>query len=141
VSAGDLNEIKRGSSRSGLLGTLRPALLSVAEGLLQDAVLAGQDADYTAALGWLSLAHARRLAGAGDEADAQALARHPEVRNALSTALGAAEGAAGCGAGCCRLGRQHNTDPSLLRHSFVAQTKSAVQSSSQSRTTGMSTRW
>jgi feruloyl-CoA synthase len=69
------------------VGTLRPALLSAAEGLLQDAVLGGHDGDYVAALAWLNLAHARRLAGAGAEADARALARDPAVRAALSGTL------------------------------------------------------
>jgi feruloyl-CoA synthase len=69
------------------VGTLRPALLSAAEGLLQDAVLGGHDGGYVAALAWLNLAHARRLAGAGDEADARALARDPVVRATLSGAL------------------------------------------------------
>jgi len=36
------------------VGTLRVALLSAAEGLLQDAVLAGHDGDYAAALAWLN---------------------------------------------------------------------------------------
>jgi feruloyl-CoA synthase len=85
------------------VGTLRPALLSAAEGLLQDAVLAGHDADYVAALGWLNLAHARRLADAGDEADAQALARDPAVRNALSTALGRLNHGAGSSQQIARL--------------------------------------
>jgi feruloyl-CoA synthase len=69
------------------VGTLRPALLSAADGLLQDAVLAGHDGDYVAALAWLNLGHARRLAGAGDQADARALAGDPAVRAALSRAL------------------------------------------------------
>jgi feruloyl-CoA synthase len=39
------------------------------------------------ALAWLNLAHARRLAGAGGEADAGTLARDPAIRAALSDAL------------------------------------------------------
>jgi len=69
------------------VGTLRPMLLSAAEGLLQDAVLGGLDRDYVVALAWLNLAHARRLAGAGAEADARALARDPSVRAAVFGAL------------------------------------------------------
>jgi feruloyl-CoA synthase len=69
------------------VGTLRPALLSAAEGLLQDAVLSGHDRAYVAALAWLNLAHARRLAKVGAEADAPALARDPAVRRALSAAI------------------------------------------------------
>jgi feruloyl-CoA synthase len=81
-------DFKLGTGTWVSVGTLRPALLSATEGLLQDAVLAGHDGDYVAALGWLNLAHARRLTGAGDQADALALARHPAVRAALSAALG-----------------------------------------------------
>jgi feruloyl-CoA synthase len=69
------------------VGTLRPMLLSAAEGLLQDAVLGGLDRDYVVALAWLNLAHARRLAGAGAEADARSLARDPSVRAAVFGAL------------------------------------------------------
>ena len=69
------------------VGTLRPALLSAAEGLLQDAVLAGHDRDFVAALGWLNQAHARSLAHAGDQADAHALAHDPAIREALAGAL------------------------------------------------------
>lgn len=42
------------------VGTLRPALLSAADGLLQDAVLGGHDGDYVGALAWLNLALQRR---------------------------------------------------------------------------------
>ncbi len=69
------------------VGTLRPGLLSAADGLLQDAVLGGHDRDYVGALAWLNLTHARRLSGAGGEADARALARDPSIRAALSGAL------------------------------------------------------
>src|SRR6266511_1606968 len=69
------------------VGTLRPALLSAADGLLQDAVLGGHDGDYVGALAWLNLAHARRLVGAGDEADARALVGDRAVRGAVSRAL------------------------------------------------------
>jgi feruloyl-CoA synthase len=40
------------------VGTLRPALLSEARGLLRDAVLTGHDAGYVAALAWLDPAEA-----------------------------------------------------------------------------------
>ena len=46
------------------VGTLRPALLSASGGLLQDAVLAGQDAGFIGALGWLSPQRAVQVAGA-----------------------------------------------------------------------------
>lgn len=42
------------------VGTLRPALLSAAGGLLQDAVLTGQDGNYVGALAWLHSDHASR---------------------------------------------------------------------------------
>ena len=43
------------------VGTLRPALLSASQGLLQDAVICGQDCDYVAALVWLHPDHAVRV--------------------------------------------------------------------------------
>ena len=43
------------------VGTLRPALLSAAGGLLQDAVLCGQDGEYVAALAWLHPEHRDRF--------------------------------------------------------------------------------
>ena len=52
------------------VGTLRPALLSASGGLLQDAVLAGQDAGFIGALGWLSPHRAAQVAGAGSGASA-----------------------------------------------------------------------
>ena len=52
------------------VGTLRPALLSASGGLLQDAVLAGQDAGFIGALGWLSPQRAVQVAGAGSGASA-----------------------------------------------------------------------
>ena len=72
------------------VGTLRPALLSASEGLIQDAVLTGHDSDYVGALIWLDPARARRLAG--EDADP---AHHPEVRAAIAATLGrlAASGA------------------------------------------------
>lgn len=42
------------------VGTLRPALLSAANGLLQDAVITGQDRDHVSALVWLHSDHAHR---------------------------------------------------------------------------------
>jgi feruloyl-CoA synthase len=69
------------------VGTLRTALLSAAEGLLQDAVLGGHDNDYVGALAWLNLSNARRTAGADDQADARTLAGDPAVRAALARAL------------------------------------------------------
>ncbi len=85
------------------VGTLRPALLSAAEGLLQDAVLGGHDGDCVGALAWLNLSHARRTAGAGDQADARALAGDPAVRGALTRALERLNRAAGSSQRIARL--------------------------------------
>jgi feruloyl-CoA synthase len=47
------------------VGTLRPALLSASHGLLQDAVLCGQNAEFVTALAWLHPDHAARCAPDG----------------------------------------------------------------------------
>jgi feruloyl-CoA synthase len=47
-------------------GSLRTRLISAA-GVLSDAVICGQDAEYVAALAWVNQAEARKLVGAGDE--------------------------------------------------------------------------
>lgn len=47
------------------VGTLRPALLSAAAGLLQDAVLTGHDGDEVGALAWLHPDHADRCDAQG----------------------------------------------------------------------------
>jgi feruloyl-CoA synthase len=47
------------------VGTLRPALLSASQGLLQDAVLCGQDAEMVGALAWLHPDHATRCGSDG----------------------------------------------------------------------------
>lgn len=52
------------------VGTLRPALLSAAGGLLQDAVITGQDRDYVSALAWLHSDHAHRCDADGRPDDA-----------------------------------------------------------------------
>ncbi len=62
------------------VGTLRPALLSAAGGLLTDAVLCGQDGGYVAALAWPAPDQLARLGGDGRPDDA--------LRAALSAALG-----------------------------------------------------
>jgi feruloyl-CoA synthase len=79
------------------VGTLRPALLSASGGLLQDAVLAGQDAGFIGALGWLSPQRAVQVAGAGSGAsaadpaaaatDPAALVADPAVRAEAARAL------------------------------------------------------
>jgi feruloyl-CoA synthase len=72
------------------VGTLRPALLSASGGLLQDAVLAGQDAGFIGALGWLSPQRAVQVAGAGSGAsatDPAPLVADPAVRAEAARAL------------------------------------------------------
>jgi feruloyl-CoA synthase len=79
------------------VGALRPALLSAGGGLLQDAVLTGQDAGFIGALCWLSPQRAAQVAGAGDgaspagpaavAADPAALAAGPAAVTARPAAL------------------------------------------------------
>jgi feruloyl-CoA synthase len=72
------------------VGTLRPALLSASGGLLQDAVLTGQDAGFIGALGWLSPQRAAQVAGVSagvPAAGPAALAADPAVRAAAAEAL------------------------------------------------------
>lgn len=61
------------------VGTLRPALLSAAAGLLSDAVLTGHDGDEVGALVWLHADHAHRCDRAGRP--------EPALRRALQDAL------------------------------------------------------
>jgi feruloyl-CoA synthase len=61
------------------VGTLRPALLSASQGLLQDAVLCGQDTERVTALAWLHPDHARRCAADGSP--------EPSLRTELEQAL------------------------------------------------------
>jgi feruloyl-CoA synthase len=73
------------------VGTLRPQLLSASGGLVQDAVLTGQDEAFVGALVWLHPDTARRVAGvdpAGAADNPAALARHPAVLAGLADALG-----------------------------------------------------
>ncbi|MEV6059976.1 AMP-binding protein [Nocardia asteroides] len=51
------------------VGTLRPRLLSAAQGLLNDAVICGEDGDYVAALVWLHPDHHGRVAPDGTPDD------------------------------------------------------------------------
>ena len=72
------------------VGTLRPALLSASGGLLQDAVLTGQDAGFIGALGWLSPQRAAQVAGVSagvPAAGPAALAADPAVRAAAAGSL------------------------------------------------------
>ncbi len=72
------------------VGTLRPALLSEARGLLRDAVLTGHDAGYVGALAWLDPAEAAR-------------AGEPALREALLDALDRLNRGAGSSARVRRL--------------------------------------
>lgn len=69
------------------VGTLRPALLSAAGGLLQDAVICGQDGDFVAALAWLHPHHHGRVDADG--------APDPALRAELGAALQALADAGG----------------------------------------------
>jgi len=68
------------------VGTLRPALLSASGGLLQDAVLTGQDAGFIGALGWLSPRRAAQIAAAGDGAGPAASPAAPAASPAAPAA-------------------------------------------------------
>jgi feruloyl-CoA synthase len=69
------------------VGALRSALLSAVP-VLADAVLAGEDRDYVAALAWLNAAEARRLLGRDPTVDGD-LVRDPELAAHLAAALAA----------------------------------------------------
>jgi len=64
------------------VGRLRTALVSAA-GVLRDAVIAGHDGDYVAALAWVDPAEARRVCGA----DADLALDDPRLRDHLVRAL------------------------------------------------------
>lgn len=67
------------------VGTLRTALLSACDGLLQDAALAGHDTDEVAALAWLNQGQAELLAGSS--LPMEKLVAHPAVRDAVADSL------------------------------------------------------
>ena len=71
-------------------GALRTRLISAA-GVLSDAVICGQDAEYVAALAWLNQAEARRATGATDDVALD----DPALREYLSNALRALNADAG----------------------------------------------
>jgi feruloyl-CoA synthase len=72
------------------VGRLRTALVSAAGGVLADAVIAGHDGPYAAALAWPNRDEARRICGGGDgEIDDAALRAH------LAAALATLNGGAG----------------------------------------------
>src|SRR4051812_2196916 len=73
------------------VGRLRTALVSAAAGVLTDAVLAGHDGPYPAALAWVNRDEARRACGA-DELDDPALRGH---LGAVLAELNAGAGSAG----------------------------------------------
>jgi feruloyl-CoA synthase len=64
------------------VGSLRTRLLSGA-GVLSDAVICGQDAEYVAALAWVNQAEARKRLGATDDVALD----DPRLREHLATAL------------------------------------------------------
>ena len=68
------------------VGTLRPALLNASSGLISDAVLAGHDDAFVAALAWINADQARQLAAA-DGASVADLRAAPAVRDACLRAL------------------------------------------------------
>jgi feruloyl-CoA synthase len=61
------------------VGTLRPNLISAADGLLADAVICGQDGEFAAAMVWLHAAHAHRVGADG--------VPEPALRDELAAAL------------------------------------------------------
>ncbi len=65
------------------VGQLRNRLISAAGGVLRDAVIAGQDHTYVAALAWLNPGEAQRVCGTGGEIPLD----HPALRAHLAAAL------------------------------------------------------
>jgi feruloyl-CoA synthase len=63
-------------------GALRTRLISAA-GILSDAVICGQDAEYVAAMAWVNQAEARQVTGATEDVALD----HPALREHLSRAL------------------------------------------------------
>ena len=75
------------------VGKLRTNLVSEAGGVLRDAVIAGHDRDYAAALAWIDQPEARRLCGADADValDDERLHRHlAECLQRLSARAGSA---------------------------------------------------
>ena len=73
-------------------GALRTRLISAA-GVLADAVICGQDAEYVAAMAWVNQAEARRLTGAGEDVtldDATLRAHLAEALRSLNGQAGSA---------------------------------------------------
>jgi feruloyl-CoA synthase len=72
------------------VGRLRTSLVSAA-GVLTDAVIAGHDGAYAAALAWVNAAEARRVCGV----DGDVPLDHPALRAHLAAALDRLNGGAG----------------------------------------------
>ncbi|HXD66380.1 MAG TPA: AMP-binding protein, partial [Solirubrobacteraceae bacterium] len=70
-------------------GALRTRLISVA-GVLADAVICGQDAEYVAAMAWVNQAEARRLTGAGEDVALDDATLRAHLADALRTLNGQA---------------------------------------------------
>jgi feruloyl-CoA synthase len=83
-----------------MVGSVRTALVSAA-GVLTDAVIAGHDGAYVAALGWINAAEARRVCGAGG--DAEVALDDPALRAHLAACLARLNAGAGSAARVERL--------------------------------------
>ena len=70
-------------------GALRTRLISAA-GVLSDAVICGQDAEYVAAMAWVNQAEARRLTGATEDVALDDATLREHLGNALRTLNGQA---------------------------------------------------
>ena len=68
-------------------GVLRPDLIAAAAPVIQDAVIAGHDRDYIAALAWPNLAGLRSLIGAAEDADMAAAMSDTKTRDYIRDAL------------------------------------------------------
>jgi feruloyl-CoA synthase len=89
-------DFKLASGTFVTVGRERTALISAAGGVVTDAVLAGHDGPYVAALAWVNRDEARRVCGA-DALD------HPALRAHLGAALAALNAGAGSAARIERL--------------------------------------
>jgi feruloyl-CoA synthase len=67
------------------VGGLRVAALAAASPVLQDAIVAGENREFIAILGWLNAAGCQALLGA--QAPLPELARHPTVREHVARAI------------------------------------------------------
>ena len=72
------------------VGALRTGLISAA-GVLTDAVICGQDAEYVAAMAWINQPEARKLTGATEDVPLD----HPQLRDHLRGVLHAINAQAG----------------------------------------------